>query len=150
MFKQKTAYEMRISDWSSDVCSSDLLIFLSLALAKRHCELVTTPSEGKLLTNGRGYRSNDTAMTLALGMATGLAAIVVLLLYIALEVPALGIYPQPAWLYLAPAAVLIWVMRLWLLSSRGELHDDPVVFAVKGRLSWMLGSIIILGFALAA
>src|SRR3546814_3218432 len=25
-FKQKTAYEMRISDWSSDVCSSDLLI----------------------------------------------------------------------------------------------------------------------------
>src|SRR3546814_15616430 len=55
-----------------------LLIFLSLALAKRHCELVTTPSEGKLLTNGRGYRSNDTAMTLALGMATGLAAMVVL------------------------------------------------------------------------
>src|SRR3546814_12352835 len=27
-FKQKTAYEMRISDWSSDVCSSDLLIFI--------------------------------------------------------------------------------------------------------------------------
>src|SRR3546814_5408253 len=28
-FKQKTAYEMRISDWSSDVCSSDLLNFLA-------------------------------------------------------------------------------------------------------------------------
>src|SRR3546814_20414765 len=27
-FKQKTAYEMRISDWSSDVCSSDLFVFL--------------------------------------------------------------------------------------------------------------------------
>src|SRR3546814_9060550 len=27
-FKQKTAYEMRISDWSSDVCSSDLLVVL--------------------------------------------------------------------------------------------------------------------------
>src|SRR3546814_5182522 len=27
-FKQKTAYEMRISDWSSDVCSSDLLYFV--------------------------------------------------------------------------------------------------------------------------
>src|SRR3546814_9794382 len=26
-FKQKTAYEMRISDWSSDVCSSDLLVW---------------------------------------------------------------------------------------------------------------------------
>src|SRR3546814_2441959 len=29
-FKQKTAYEMRISDWSSDVCSSDLLDALSV------------------------------------------------------------------------------------------------------------------------
>src|SRR3546814_6226619 len=28
LFKQKTAYEMRISDWSSDVCSSDLLFVL--------------------------------------------------------------------------------------------------------------------------
>src|SRR3546814_8154562 len=32
-FKQKTAYEMRISDWSSDVCSSDLLHALVLALS---------------------------------------------------------------------------------------------------------------------
>src|SRR3546814_10295802 len=31
-FKQKTAYEMRISDWSSDVCSSDLLAFEPLRL----------------------------------------------------------------------------------------------------------------------
>src|SRR3546814_19902401 len=32
-FKQKTAYEMRISDWSSDVCSSDLLVEGGLAAA---------------------------------------------------------------------------------------------------------------------
>src|SRR3546814_5143119 len=32
-FKQKTAYEMRISDWSSDVCSSDLLLVVPLLLA---------------------------------------------------------------------------------------------------------------------
>src|SRR3546814_15311625 len=34
-FKQKTAYEMRISDWSSDVCSSDLLTFLSQQIEQR-------------------------------------------------------------------------------------------------------------------
>src|SRR3546814_7634503 len=34
-FKQKTAYEMRISDWSSDVCSSDLLVQQGLVLAER-------------------------------------------------------------------------------------------------------------------
>src|SRR3546814_3042029 len=33
-FKQKTAYEMRISDWSSDVCSSDLLVIIEDALAR--------------------------------------------------------------------------------------------------------------------
>src|SRR3546814_2560823 len=32
LFKQKTAYEMRISDWSSDVCSSDLVISASAAI----------------------------------------------------------------------------------------------------------------------
>src|SRR3546814_6293495 len=35
-FKQKTAYEMRISDWSSDVCSSDLEPANALAIKSRH------------------------------------------------------------------------------------------------------------------
>src|SRR3546814_5496386 len=35
LFKQKTAYEMRISDWSSDVCSSDLTVDLRRNLGKR-------------------------------------------------------------------------------------------------------------------
>src|SRR3546814_9113606 len=35
-FKQKTAYEMRISDWSSDVCSSDLLDAPRAGLALQH------------------------------------------------------------------------------------------------------------------
>src|SRR3546814_8917861 len=36
-FKQKTAYEMRISDWSSDVCSSDLLASRSIQSAGSSC-----------------------------------------------------------------------------------------------------------------
>src|SRR3546814_6451303 len=44
-FKQKTAYEMRISDWSSDVCSSDLNLSMSgnatvRAAAKEHLNLI--------------------------------------------------------------------------------------------------------------
>src|SRR3546814_1136362 len=35
-FKQKTAYEMRISDWSSDVCSSDLMQVAREYLHRRH------------------------------------------------------------------------------------------------------------------
>src|SRR3546814_3818430 len=36
-FKQKTAYEMRISDWSSDVCSSDLQLF---PIVVKHCDRI--------------------------------------------------------------------------------------------------------------
>src|SRR3546814_2845181 len=39
LFKQKTAYEMRISDWSSDVCSSDLLLGDAAAEAEREARL---------------------------------------------------------------------------------------------------------------
>src|SRR3546814_12155606 len=39
-FKQKTAYEMRISDWSSDVCSSDLAMLLGQSIHARPCREV--------------------------------------------------------------------------------------------------------------
>src|SRR3546814_13643275 len=59
-FKQKTAYEMRISDWSSDVCSSDLgkleRQFLSLAGTVRNCAGGPTPW-GSWLTCEETYAS---------------------------------------------------------------------------------------------
>src|SRR3546814_3837079 len=46
-FKQKTAYEMRISDWSSDVCSSDL--------AQEKAMLAARPEMGKYYRNSAIY-----------------------------------------------------------------------------------------------
>src|SRR3546814_5542821 len=43
-FKQKTAYEMRISDWSSDVCSSDLTRAVGRTQARRPCRLAAEGS----------------------------------------------------------------------------------------------------------
>src|SRR3546814_2082181 len=48
-FKQKTAYEMRISDWSSDVCSSDLLTGEDPALSPS-----TQPQSPRLAPQPRG------------------------------------------------------------------------------------------------
>src|SRR3546814_13547104 len=48
-FKQKTAYEMRISDWSSDVCSSDLD---RVALRARYAARADRPARRR---RGRGY-----------------------------------------------------------------------------------------------
>src|SRR3546814_15016480 len=61
-FKQKTAYEMRISDWSSDVCSSDLgdgwaAYGLGLAISRLH--------DGPLLRHGGGGRGWRLALALA-------------------------------------------------------------------------------------
>src|SRR3546814_2289395 len=42
-FKQKTAYEMRISDWSSDVCSSDLLLRTLAAAARSDLRRSSVP-----------------------------------------------------------------------------------------------------------
>src|SRR3546814_2278762 len=54
-FKQKTAYEMRISDWSSDVCSSDLLTLL----------LDINPEEGLRRAQARGDENRFEQETLA-------------------------------------------------------------------------------------
>src|SRR3546814_18085307 len=62
-FKQKTAYEMRISDWSSDVCSSDLLIFSSATLgegmerALKYLRLLSDALNVRIITDPRGARA---------------------------------------------------------------------------------------------
>src|SRR3546814_8175634 len=46
-FKQKTAYEMRISDWSSDVCSSDLMMDIGAARLDRDRHAVALPERDR-------------------------------------------------------------------------------------------------------
>ena len=58
--------------------------------------------------------------------------------------------PKPIeWLYVAPAAVMLWILRIWLLSHRAELDDDPVAFALRDPLSWALGVAVAAAIALA-
>src|SRR3546814_6262699 len=58
-FKQKTAYEMRISDWSSDVCSSDLksLTYQLPAVALDGCVVVVSPLIALMHDQLRGARA---------------------------------------------------------------------------------------------
>src|SRR3546814_7898324 len=62
-FKQKTAYEMRISDWSSDVCSSDLTAFTAGGntsntgfSGRAGVQYDLTPKAMAYFTYGRGYK----------------------------------------------------------------------------------------------
>jgi hypothetical protein len=118
--------------------------FFSLALAKRHGELMEArASQGGALAR-RGYDVDDWPLTLGFGTASAMSALQIMILYVANEAWPSRLYSTPAWLYVAPAALAVWLARIWLLSHRRLLRDDPVVFALRDRWSWGIGAVIAL------
>ena len=126
-----------------------LAFFISLALSKRHGEVMRAARIDVDEIVGRGYRGNDWPITLSFGIGIGLVSIVIMLLYMTNEAAPSGFYRAIAWLYVIPAMITLWLMRIWLLSHRMLLHDDPVVFALRDRVSLVLGLIAAIGFYLA-
>lgn len=123
--------------------------FLSLALAKRHSEVMQAAQANPGLIAGRGYHSEDWPLTLAFGVGAGIASIIIMLLYLANDAAPSGFYPHQGWLYAVPGLVLVWLMRVWVLSHRTELHDDPVIFALRDPASLFLGAVVVAAFTLA-
>src|SRR5262249_41275311 len=121
-----------------------LFFFLSLSMAKRHVEI--RKAGDKLAANallpGRGYILSDAPLTLTLGVSSSLAAILILFLYIVNDAAPLGTYRHPQWLWIIAIVVLLWTCRVWLLSDRGQLNDDPVAFAVKDGVSLLLAGVV--------
>lgn len=111
-----------------------VFLFLSLALLKRYAELVLVQAEGKTFALGRGYGTDDLPLVQSMGAASGYASVLVLALYInSPESQVLYSHPQVLWL-ICPVA-LYWITRAWMITHRGGMHDDPVVFAVRDRVS---------------
>jgi 4-hydroxybenzoate polyprenyltransferase len=126
-------------------CSSWLLgfsmfLFLSMALLKRYIELHRVNLAGRTSAAGRGYFTSDLPMLLSLGPLSGWLAVLVLSLYIN-SVDVVLIYHHPLRLLLVCPLLLYWISRAWLLATRDILHDDPVVFALKDRVSYVVGGL---------
>jgi 4-hydroxybenzoate polyprenyltransferase/putative flippase GtrA len=126
------------------------IFFLSLSLAKRHAELVLPGRDPAMLIPGRGYRPADAPLTLALGVSTGIGSVLIIVDYLIAEAFPSGLYSFPVLLWTAPVALTLWIFRIWLLAHHGELHDDPVFFALRDRPSLALAAIMIVAFVLAA
>lgn len=128
-----------ISPW---LAAFSIFFFLSLAFVKRFAELEALRLRGAAPSNGRGYLISDIEQLRSFGSASGYVSVFVLTLYIsALNTEPLYRHTNRLWLLLP--VLLLWISRLWLLASRGELDEDPVVYAITDKRSLLLGVIVV-------
>jgi 4-hydroxybenzoate polyprenyltransferase len=128
-----------LSPWLLTV---SMLFFLSLAVVKRYAELSRIARERPTDGAARGYTVRDLPILLTLGLASGLLAIGVFLIYVIDQHYPNGIYTHPMVLSLIAPIILVWMLRLWRLCVRGRMQEDPVAFALRDRLSLALGGAI--------
>ena len=111
-----------------------MFIFFSLALMKRSADLVLGRSNGHNQMEGRGYLAGDAAIVQMSGVASGYLSVLVLALYINSEDVRL-LYTHPELIWLLCPLLFYWISRVWLITSRGAMTEDPVLFAVRDRAS---------------
>jgi len=126
-------------------------LFLALAIVKRVAELLALAKrerrgparlEDGLRRDergaaGRGYLADDVRSLELMGVAASFVTSLVLALYVQSEIMAPGDHrPTLAW-GIVPL-ILFWQCRIWLVTLRGEMHHDPIIYAARDWVSWML------------
>jgi 4-hydroxybenzoate polyprenyltransferase len=128
-----------ISHW---LAGFSIFLFLSLAMVKRFSELINLRERGVTATQGRGYLAADLEQIRSFGTSSATASVLLFMVYIAR--PAVtALYRHPYRLWLIVPLLLFWLYRVWLLGSRGEMDEDPVVFALRDRVSLAVGVCVI-------
>jgi 4-hydroxybenzoate polyprenyltransferase len=130
------AVALNISFW---LLLFSMFVFLSLALMKRFSELKvikTNDTQNRLL--GRGYLLEDLEVIGSMGICAGYISVLVLALYLQ-DPQIIKLYEWPQQLWVMCPLMLFWISRAWLLTNRGLMNDDPIVFALRDGISWMVG-----------
>jgi len=111
-----------------------IFFFLSLAAVKRQAELVDNVKQGQFKSSGRGYDVNDLPIISMVSISAGYVAVLVMALYVN-SPSVMVLYAHPEALWGVCAILLYWITRTIMVAHRGAMHDDPVVYAAKDRLS---------------
>jgi 4-hydroxybenzoate polyprenyltransferase len=135
-----------ISQW---LAGFSTFLFLSLATLKRFSELENLRERNATEMPGRGYKVADLEQIRSFGTASAYAAIVVFMLYIG-RPDVVELYHHALRLWLIVPLLIFWLNRVWLLASRGEMEDDPLVFAMSDRISLAVGAAVVAIAAFAA
>lgn len=126
-----------ISEWT---LAFGMFCFLGLAAVKRYAELRALSPDAEVL--GRGYEPSDQSTVHILGLSSMMISVLVLALYLHTpEVTAL--YRHSTALWLMCPVLLYWFGRVWIVAGRGEMHSDPILFALRDRASLLAAAVIV-------
>jgi 4-hydroxybenzoate polyprenyltransferase len=131
------ATQIPCSEWLLTV---SLFLFLSLAFVKRTTELNNTSD-----TVARGYLKTDLNQVMTFGIISGYISVLSFALFIQSNDTFL-LYRNPNLLWLGYPLIIYWVSRIWILTQRGQVHEDPVVWAVKDKMSYLIGILLLITF----
>lgn len=134
VFAGAVATDIRLSNWFLAFFG---FVFFSLALMKRASELILTAKQNGKENSRRGYRVGDLNQLVSFGSSSGYLAVLVLALY-GNSPQVAGLYARPQVLWFVCPLLLYWISRMWLKAHRGEMHSDPLVFALKDRVSYII------------
>jgi 4-hydroxybenzoate polyprenyltransferase len=134
------AAQVPISPWLGGF---SLFFFFSLAIVKRYSELHNLQARGAVPTNGRGYLLGDIEQLRSFGTASGIASVVVFTMYINSQAVT-ELYRHAGRLWLLAPILIFWICRVWLLAARGQMDEDPVIYAITDRVSLLLGILTVL------
>jgi 4-hydroxybenzoate polyprenyltransferase len=140
------AAEVSVSPW---LLAFSAFFFLSLAFVKRYLELVHARERDHQVLARRAYRVGDLGLVENMGLACGFIAVLVLCLFISSTDVSL-LYRSPELLWLMCPVMFYWIARIWVLARRGELDEDPVLFATRDLKSYMAGLLILIIVGTAA
>jgi len=131
------ATEVPVSSW---LMAFSTFFFFGLAMVKRFTELLRHP--GGTTKRGRAYQPEDIEIIRSLGVGSSLLSVLVLTLYFnSPEVRVL--YRRYEALWLLTPLLVYWIARLWVLAQRDDMHDDPIVWAVRDPSTWITGAAVL-------
>jgi 4-hydroxybenzoate polyprenyltransferase len=139
------AINVPLSYW---LLAFSMFIFLSLALIKRFSELKNLIQQGETTSISRGYHVDDLPAISLFGISSGYISVLVLVFYTH-DLHAGTLYSHPDWLWFVAVAVLYWISYMWLLAFRGKMNEDPVLFAIQDRTSYIVSLFVATSLYLA-
>lgn len=133
------AVDVAVSSW---LFVFSMFFFVSMAIAKRLTELDALMARREDTDSSRAYIAADRGAFAAIGPASGMLSVLVMALYVSSDAIRAH-YLQPDFLWILCPLLMYWVLRVWIFALRGELHHDPVVFALRDRVSYAVAAAVL-------